>query len=386
MKDYLYVSFFICVVAICIGCREPFEPEVSGYNHNILVVEGHIEVGGGESNITLRRTRPIYDPDSFFPEGHAVINLESEGGENWTFIDNGSGNYVLSADLPENQYYRLRIFTADGQAYLSDEIVPVIAPGEMEVTYEKKDGDVYVYVSTFGTDDARYFIWEYDESWVYRSAYRSSYKYVNETGRVEPRTAEEMRYKCWDSDYSKGILIASSERYQNNFIYQKELLKIDSMSEKLGERYSINVKQKAIDLDAFVFWEAIRKNSADIGGIFSPLPSLVSGNIHSMDRPDEPVIGHISAGKSMEKRIYINRTDVAPWRAVIPEYRGCSIDTVAPIEYSGYFGGGAYVPIHEYCEEASCSGYIAAPTGCADCTYRGGTVEQPDFWEEEYIY
>lgn len=386
MKEYVYVSLFIGVVAFCIGCREPFEPEVSGYHHNILVVEGYIEVGGGESHITLGRTRPIYDPVSIFPEGQAAVNLESEGGESWTFGNYGGGNYALSADLPENQNYRLRISTPEGRSYLSDEIVPVIASESLEVTYEKKDGDVYIYANTFGTDDARYFIWEYEETWVYRSAFRSSYKYVNGTGRVVPRTAEEMRYKCWGSDYSKGILIASSERYEGNHIYQNELLIIDSLSEKLGERYSVNVKQRAIDLDAFVFWEAIRKNSADIGGIFSPLPSLVSGNIHSVDRPDEPVIGHISAGKSVQKRIYINRTDVHPWQVFIPEYRGCSVDTVAPRDYADYFGRGTYLPVHENCVEAFCSGYIAAPASCADCTYRGGTVEQPDFWEEEFIY
>src|SRR5690606_32818646 len=179
----------------------------------------------------------------------------------------------------------------------------------------------------------------------------------------------------------KQVILASSERYDNNYIYQKELLKIDSLSEKLGKRYSILVKQKAIDQDAFAFWEAIRKNSDDIGGIFSPLPSLVESNFYNVDDLEEPVIGYLSAGKSAEKRIYINRSEIAPWRVEIADYNNCGMDTILRHEYSNYFEKGYYVPVFPYCIEISCPGFFATTGDCIDCSARGGDLQMPEFWE-----
>src|SRR5690606_36528082 len=241
----------------------------------------------------------------------------------WSLHLQESGHYSLLEPLSESQDYRLRIQT-DGQTYLSDWLTPLVTPEISEISFEKNEGDVSIYVSTQGNDRAQYFMWEYEETWIYQSPYRSSYKYDLERMDVVPLDPDDpLTFRCWNTDRSKQINISSSELYQNDYIYQKELLRIGSLSEKLGERSSILVTQRAIHREAFVFWEAIRKNSNALGGIFSPLPSNISSNMHNIDDPQEPVIGYITAGKSAQKRQYINRRDVDPWRIVIADYHTC---------------------------------------------------------------
>src|SRR5690606_12414971 len=212
------------LLLLCWGCKEPFEPEVSNIDHSILVVEGHIEVGGGETMISLARTRPVYDSISSMPLDWAVVSLEAEDGSSWSLHLQESGQYLLLEPLPENQNYRLRIQT-DGQTYLSDWLTPIITPEISEISFEKKEGDVSIYVSTQGNERAQYFMWEYEETWIYQSAYRSSYKYDVEQRDVVPLGPDDqLTFRCWNTDRSRQINISSSERYQNDYIYQKELL------------------------------------------------------------------------------------------------------------------------------------------------------------------
>src|SRR5690606_42022687 len=72
------------LLLLCWGCKGPFEPEVSNIDHSILVVEGHIEVGGGETMISLARTRPVYDSISSMPLDWAVVSLEAVDGSCWS--------------------------------------------------------------------------------------------------------------------------------------------------------------------------------------------------------------------------------------------------------------------------------------------------------------
>src|SRR5690606_17824538 len=307
-----YFTTIVIFLSFSLGCREPFEPEVSGIDHGFLVVEGYIEVGGGETSIKLSRTRPLYDPLAILPVESASVHIEGEDGGSWPLQHQGNGVYSSSDYLPEIRNFILKIHTQENQAYTSQIIKPIVTPEIAEIDFEKNEWNVHISASTFGHQEARYFIWEYKETWAFTARHLSTARYNPNTNSMELLKKEEERYKCWQEDNSKQIILASSRGYENDYIHQKELVKIDSLSEKLGDRYSIWVKQTAIDPEAFMFWEAVRKNSSDIGGIFSPLPSHIKSNVYNLDHPEEPVIGFISAGKTSENRIFINRADVDP--------------------------------------------------------------------------
>ncbi|WP_162343841.1 DUF4249 domain-containing protein [Cyclobacterium salsum] len=365
-----------------LGCREPFFPEISDFEDDILVVEGYIEVGGGTTQINLSGTSSLYSEIATSPisGGELVIQGEKEG--RWPLQSMGNGQYLLSENLPENQNYSLSIHLENGERYLSEMISPLISP-DFDISYTKQNGDVQVYTNTRGEEQTEFFLWVYEETWMYRTPQISFFNYDEASGNMVLIDQEDLTYRCWNFDQSRRVILESSARFENNRIFQKELLTIDSLSEKLGIRYRIHTRQYVLDREAYVFWEGIRRNSDDIGSIFSPLPSAVSSNIHHAENPDIPVIGYISAGVSREKELYINRDEVSPWRTIIGDYQGCLIDTVAIADYDEKFGQGEYVPLYEDCEVFPCSGFFASTTGCTDCRIRGGTTTKPDYWKDE---
>jgi hypothetical protein len=126
----------------------------------------------------------------------------------------------------------------------------------------------------------------------------------------------------------------------------------------------------------------MRKNSDDIGGIFSPLPSLINSNVNNLTNPAEPVIGYISAGQTIEKRMYIDSRELGPWRVFIPEYQNCALDTVTSDLYNERFVLNNYVPVLPLCDDGPiCTTYLSSTVNCTDCRLRGN-ANPPSFWEK----
>lgn len=148
-------------------------------------------------------------------------------------------------------------------------------------------------------------------------------------------------------------------------------------SEKIEVRYSILVKQYALTREAYQYWEVMKKNTEQVGTLFDPQPSQLPSNITCVTRPEELVIGFVSAGSYAEKRLFINRAEVQPWRY----FRLCD-QIIVPIDsLRHFFSRNNYIPINEYISPLSgrVAGYNSATQVCMDCTIRGTPVK-PSFW------
>lgn len=365
------------------GCRDPFDPEVTDKDLAVLVVEGFIETGGEISEITLSRTNPIRSGESFRPESGAAVFLRSESGEEWPFQETQTGVYTFSGFFDQELNYQLGINLLNGQRYLSDPMSPIITPEIEELGFLNDQEGVEIFVSTKGNEEAQYFLWDYQEDWIFRPGVRSQFFFNPATKDVEFRKADQKIDLCWKSNLFPKIILQNASRFADNTILQRELVRIPKRSEKLTERYSINVRQRAVNQETYDFWEILRKNSDDIGGIFSPLPSLIRGNIKSVDPNGDNVIGIVSMGKSTSKRIYINAADVAPWPYFIEEYEFCRLDqdTVLISDYEREFASGARIPVIPVVVVTTTIGFRAATKECTDCTLRGTNIK-PDFWED----
>jgi len=383
MEKHLLI---ICLAFfLLMGCREPFDIELDQSGFSVLVIEGFIEVAGKESVINLSRTAPLGQAQSSLPETRAIVVLEDESTRTWSFTEDSPGVYTFTGFLDFNNRYKLKIKTGNGKEYSSEYIKPYISPDIQEIGYHRHEEGVSIYVNTQGDTENSYFIWDFEETWNFRSGIISGYIYDKDTDRVLFRTPEQKTDLCWKSAVSADIVMEHSRRFGDNFIFQKEIQRIPNLSEKLGLRYSILVRQRVLDREAYSFWEIMKKNSDDLSGIFSPLPSILRSNIANVKDPSESVIGYISMGSSTEQRFYISNTEIRPWRIFIPEYEDCtySRDTIPPRLYQGTFGGGGYVPVEAITQGLTVLGYTGGLTRCTDCTLRG-TKEKPEYWEDGF--
>lgn len=375
----------ILVFFLVIGCREPFDIELDQSDLSVLVIEGYVEVAGKESVINLSRTTPLGQGLSSLPETGAIVSLENENTQRWVFSEVSPGHYSFSSHFDVNDRYKLTIRTRNGKEYSSELMKAYISPEIQEIGYNRDEGGISVYATTQGSDENNYFIWDYEETWNFRPGIISSFIYNPERDLVLFRTPEQKTDLCWRSVPSTDIVMEYSRRFSNNFIFQKEIQRIPNLSEKLGLRYSILVRQRVVDREAYSFWEIMKKNSDDLSGIFSPLPSILKSNVANVRDPSESVIGFISMGSSTEKRFYISNSEIRPWRIFIPDYADCtySRDTIPPHLYRGTFGGGGIVPVEAITQGLTVFGYTGNLTRCTDCTLRG-TKEKPEYWEDGF--
>jgi len=381
----LVVLILLCV-ALVSGCREPFEPDIKAADLTVLVVEGYLDTEGLPSQLKLSYTRNIQLDDFSLPSyPSAEVYLESASGMDYPLTDLGGGVYEFAYDIPENDDYTLRIIANDGKTYTSELIKPILTPEIIDVGFEKNENGVEVYLTTKGDQNADDFLWTYEETYAFRPKISSSYRYDSEQEDVVIRSLDERTNLCYRGEVSSDLILETSSRFEDQFVFRQSITQIPQNDERLSVRYSILISQKALDKKASEFWEILRKNTNDLGSIFSPLPSNIRGNIKNDQDPTLPVVGYVSLGTVKQERYFIDVSEVVPWRAEVPEYYGCYIepDTVLMEKYGQAFASGSFVPVVPIIPEGAFNpiGFQGAERRCTDCTLRGTNVK-PDFWED----
>ncbi|MCZ8134072.1 MAG: DUF4249 domain-containing protein, partial [Algoriphagus sp.] len=328
------------LIGIYSGCRTPFDPEVPETELRILVVEGYLDTEGMKSELKLSRTVPLSTEASKLPENGATVLLRSQNGQQFPLSEKGQGVYLFQRNIDEKQTYTLEIVLRSGERYVSEVLKPIVTPEIIDGGFKRDADGVEVFVSTQGNAEADDFLWTYEETWIYRPRIRTPYIYDSRLRDVRQRTEAEQNSLCFKTESSPDIVIETSSRFQDQVVFEKTVSEIPEGDERIMERYSILISQKGIASKDVQFWEILKKNTEDIGSIFSPLPSLIGGNIKSLDNTSSPVIGQVSLGVVRQKRIYINRSEVSPWNYIDPRFNDCVIGEVAVLRaaYPETFG------------------------------------------------
>ncbi|REG94396.1 DUF4249 domain-containing protein [Algoriphagus antarcticus] len=381
----LVTIIFFCILFIT-GCREPFNPEIEPADLSVLVVEGYLDTDGLPSRLKLSYTRNIQTDDSFSPSyPGAVVYLMSESGEEFPLADLGNGEFEFAYDIAEEDKYRLYISTNDGKSYTSELLKPILTPEIIDVGFVKNELGAEIYLTTKGDENADDFLWTYEETYAFRPKISSTYRYDTEREEVVIRGVDERTSLCYRGGVSADLILETSSRFEDQFVFRQSITQILQNDERLSLRYSILISQKALDKKASEFWEILRKNTNDLGSIFSPLPSNIGGNVNNDQNPDAPVVGYVSLGTVKQRRLFVDAREVIPWRAEVPAYFSCFIepDTVLMEKYSQLFASGSFVPVVPIIPEGTFNpiGYQGAARRCTDCTLRGTNVK-PDFWED----
>jgi len=154
---------------------------------------------------------------------------------------------------------------------------------------------------------------------------------------------------------------------------------IDKGSRLLGRTYSMLVQQRPISRQEYEYWALIRKTTENLGGLFDPLPSQVTGNVHNEANSEETVLGYFSGAFVAEKRIFVTLYDLPDYLMTVEPWDfECELRFI-PINQLDEIGGDVFV---EQVGQPP-TGFTAATQNCADCTtIGGGTSIPPSFWPQ----
>lgn len=368
----LKYSFLLFVLLI--ACVDPYAPPQLKDAGNILVVDGFLSSTSNSAVVKLSRAISLSEGQSFPVESNAFVEVQDQRGSVFSLTETSAGTYEASGlSLNSSQKYQLHIKTSGGKDYLSQFIPLKKSPPIDSVTWKPSAEGITLYTNTHDvTGNTRYYQWVYTETWEYKSDYNSMYYLID--GQAVTRPESESINTCWKSENSPKILVNSTLKLSEDHVTDFPITFIPKASNKLLRTYSILVKQRALTEEAYNFWTQLQKTTENLGGLFDPLPSQVTGNIYSTSNSSEPVLGYFNGGAEQEKRIFIKFYDLPEYLLAFP-VSYCKADSIPLRNLSQYPNSTLLISGYG----VILAGYTTSTVGCIDCRFNGGTTTKPDF-------
>ena len=386
MKKNIY---YLLLLFMAFGCKEKYVSPVISPATGYLVVEGIINSGSGETNITLSRTSKLNSQAIIYETG-AKVYVQGEDNTSIALKEINTGHFSISnLNLNNAKKYRISIITKDGKTYQSDFSSIKNTPPIDSVQWKREGRDVQLFINTHDpNNNTKYYQWEYAETWEIHSYYLSTLKYkvgtsnkgatiysavYNDSSNYGP---DRSKYYCWKTEPSTNITTGSTTNLASDVI-NLPLLSIPADSWKLNILYSINVKQYSLSQGRYEFLQRMKKNTEGTGSVFDAQPSELNGNIHCVSNPKEPVIGYIDICPVQEKRIFINRKSLPDWNY----NQSCSEIEIPNVSDSIAIKALFLLPTYPNTDPMTgrIISFFAAPPECVDCKLKGSSIK-PSFW------
>lgn len=375
------VIYIIALFALMLtSCIKPYEPFIESKDAKKFVISGQVVKGEDVQNINVSVTSPISEPE-YIPVTGCLVTISDNKGNNFEAADQFDGNYTFhipESNLSTGTSFMLTVVTPDGINIASDFDTLNECP-EIDTVYYSfdevpttdpeifKNGlQFYVDLNAENTSSHN-FRWEAVETWEYHSSWPIEWYYDGSVHHVYP--PDYSRMVCWRTEMVKNIFTLSTENLEQNLYKSFPLHFVDNFSTpRLVYGYSLLIRQFALSNAAYSYWEKLRINSSDQGGLYDKQPLAIRGNLRNVTNPDQDVLGFFGATSMKSKRIFVNNvaTEYAMDCSPIP-LRG--FYEITPRDYPAYLYGDEY-------------GYSLAMLipECVDCLILKGTNVKPEFW------
>ena len=394
-------SFLLSVLSmvLCMGCIYDFSPEeldIDMENFEFIVIDGDI-TPGDYTYVKIYKSVPLESEDRMEYIANANVWVENSAGERWIGTlnyDYSSGQYIgleyviNTTGLPLDGEYKL-CADISGRGIYESELMPVMVTPDIDsITFSigADSTELYIEATThFDSDEPLYCKWDYDSDWEFKTYHRPELSYSNVMGMhyLTPEAKQQMYY-CWGKESSTDVYIASSENLSENLLYKQRLNTIHYKDNKLNSLYSTLVTQRRLSKNGYIYWNNIKKSSSQMGGLFSPQPSEVRGNITNLSNPKEKVLGFISVATTVSKRLYITRMEAGIYD---PNPDGICNPVLYGINFWSNVVGAGLLPIDYLTNESGMPDFNNAfwTTGkCVDCRLEG-SKQRPSYWPNDHF-
>jgi hypothetical protein len=386
MARFFQFGLLLSGALILGGCVDRYTPDVPAAVQNNLVVDGFINPQGS-TVIKLARTFSVNTKNVGPVEARARVSIQDDAGQRFTLTENPAGTYTSAAlALDPSRQYQLRITTAQGREYASDKQPVVLTPPVDTLTWTLTPVQgIQVYVSTHGASAAaRYYRWEYEETYQFVSAFESAIEYDPRRNFVRARGPSI--YRCWRTEPSTAILQGNSAQLNQNALADFPLLAV-LPSLKLRFGYSLLVRQIAQTQAEYSYWERLRKSTENLGTVNDPLPGRITGNVHALADTTEAVLDYVGVHSITQKRLFINTVTQLPKPQPAsvffdPIYASClQTESYAFPRGLPEIKAGTLVPLTLIISTftGDTIGMVVSTPACADCRLRG-TNSKPSYW------
>ena len=396
MKKRPILLLLLAVAAMVASCVYDYDPQIDGEG-GYMIVEGNIIIGE-MSQIRLSYSWSLVDTLATQDEERMKILYQSK----MHVEDSQGGRYENTMGSPTGMYfgspnayfdmrnadpaleYRLVIENANG-TYVST-WDRAISPGQIDsLSYViSADGTTMGICVSSHTGEAgpSYYRWKVEETWEYHAESPANYKYIYTgglDGEVVPMPDSESTYRCWTGGARSEIMTGSTEDLTEDRLVNHQLYTLGNRDERVSVCYQPQVTQMRIPEEAYRYWEQMNRNGQDVGGLFSPEPSEMRGNVANLDKPSEMVLGYVGVMTVTRATMYVQNNLTRFYRQTARSDR--ALDTLrTPAEYLEAYTMGKLPTYDVWDDVGNWIGYEWWPVSCLDCRYRGGTTKRPPSW------
>ena len=406
------------VLALATACIYPYQPDFENENgpDGVLVVDGSLLIGepsmvriGFMYNMWPKKSDngntsegTVYYYAKAAPYNNIRVWAEDDGGGVYEgaldmgYATSSYSSYYYSPNIPyvlptENapvdRAYRVCV-QAEGLLYSSDWIKPKAAPVLKKVSFKSSKTDVSVCVTLDGGPEATgYVLLTFDETWRFHADWYPYFDYDPRTNTVSERTYPQWdRYWCWKSSDKGTQIPVDFTGMSSSTLKDYPFHSFSRYDDRNHQRYSIRVKARTIDKETYLYLSHLEENSEAGGGLFTPNPGEVAGNLRCETEPERMVMGYVTVARSTSMRTFIGSNYLLS-RA--PNHYSLAYPKAYPQmpgepAWPDYYQMG-YMPVEENSlpdPDPNFGPYGWASAPCYDCLAAGGFQTRPDFWED----
>ena len=188
---------------------------------------------------------------------------------------------------------------------------------------------------------------------------------------------------------SNETLTGSTESLHENRIVNQQFFEGNPADDRFSVLYCITVFQKAISKEAHEYYQNKTKLDKEMGGLFTPQPSEVKGNITCITDPSKKVIGYVETVKNIsQKRTFLYREQITRPRTRVEDCTLIPYDSVP--NYVSSYSKNIYMDFYKMGYRPALGPHpferhpeYWAKASCTDCRENGGTKDRPDFWPND---
>jgi len=373
------------------GCVTEFKANLPSNAEQILIVAGTIIE---DSTVTFALSRSFSMdttniPSNIFDIQATVTLIGSNGYESAPADYLGMGKYSMNiGKLDDDVKYGVKI-VCDGDTYRSELSNPISTPEIDSVSWAQpeKYGTVSFFVSTHDdhSNEAGFFMWDYTETWEVNAFYPTTI-FFDPAANTFYTVFPAPNYFCWRTGTPNKYMIGTTESLNENRIVNQQIYQYDVKDDRFSILYSVVIHQKAISKAAYDYYQNKIKLNEEMGGLFSPQPSEVDGNITCTTNASKKAMGYVDVVKNVtQKRIFVYRSQVT--RPVV-DNPNCILMTNQDVlnkladmkgTYADFYREG-FRPAGDPNPMNFSLPVTWAYADCTDCVLNGGSKTRPDYW------
>jgi hypothetical protein len=389
---------FLFITGFMFTCIDPYNLKLDKFQ-SLLVVDALITDENISNSVCLSRTIKSADDNPEMVTG-ALVKITDDLGNSTFLTEKSEGKYMtdsLTFRGEEGRSYKLYIKTSEGEEYESESCLmyPSQDIGNInfikaqEIVDNETQEGIRIFADLKDENDCNYYRWTFEEWWEISVPFPKLFDYVNEDSIIECSRVNKI---CYGNNKSDAIIIKSSE---TGISYPIFFVASDK-SERLLNKYCIQVRQLSISKEEYEFWNRMKQISESGGDIFDKQPFQISGNIHNVRKPEELVLGYFQVSGAKLMRRFISKNDISDLD--LPKYKyECNFIVVGKDDFSSdpNIPPRTFDELYAYYSNANSifiepvfvsvtfghllDKLVFATPLCSDCT-TSGSLTKPDFW------